>query len=110
MNRTEFLQSIKRFYTENISIVEKKNADYAVSDNPFANFERSTVVGVSLERGILVRLMDKIARITNLLEKNPDVVDESIKDTISDAANYLAILNAYMESKDDGIYTSSTTK
>lgn len=78
----------------------KKNNDYGGSNNnPFANFENSTVAGVTVERGILVRLMDKMSRISTLLEKEAMVKDEAITDTIEDAINYLAILKSYINQK-----------
>ena len=73
-----------------------KNHDYGGSNNdPFANFRNSTIAGVSVERGILVRLMDKMSRISTLLDKEAKVKDEAVDDTIDDAINYLAILKSY---------------
>jgi hypothetical protein len=78
----------------------KKNNDYGGSNNdPFANFRNSTIAGVSVEKGILVRLMDKMSRISTLLDKEAMVKDESITDTIEDAINYLAIMKAYINLK-----------
>ena len=75
--------------------MQKKNADYAGNSNPYANFLNSKVVGVSPQKGILVRLMDKMSRIGNLIEgKNPMVKDETVDDTIDDAINYLVILKS----------------
>jgi hypothetical protein len=77
-----------------------KNNDYGGSNgDPFANFRNSTIAGVSVEKGILVRLMDKMSRISTLLDKEAMVKDESITDTIEDAINYLAIMKAYINLK-----------
>ena len=77
-----------------------KNNDYGGSNSdPFANFRNSTIAGVSVEKGILVRLMDKMSRISTLLDKEAKVKDESITDTIEDAINYLAIMKAYINLK-----------
>jgi len=77
-----------------------KNNDYGGSNSdPFANFRNSTIAGVSVEKGILVRLMDKMSRISTLLDKEAMVKDESITDTIEDAINYLAIMKAYINLK-----------
>ena len=74
-----------------------KNNDYGGSNNdPFANFRNSTIAGVSVEKGILVRLMDKMSRVSTLLDKEAMVKDEAITDTIEDAINYLAIMKAYI--------------
>ena len=75
-----------------VDILEAKNADYAGDSDPLKNFNASEIVGVDRERAILVRVMDKISRISNLLDKDPLVLDETLEDTISDAINYLAIL------------------
>jgi hypothetical protein len=77
-----------------------KNNDYGgTKNNPFANFENATIAGVTVERGILVRLMDKMSRISTLLDKEAMVKDEAITDTIEDAINYLAILKSYINQK-----------
>jgi len=80
-----------------LEILTRKNADYATDKDPFENFKNSEVVGVSMERGLLVRVMDKISRINVLIDKEPDVVEESINDTINDAIGYLAILSSMLK-------------
>lgn len=80
------------------NIAEAKNNDYGGSNqDPFANFRNSTIAGVTVEKGILVRLMDKMSRISTLLDRKAMVKDESIIDTIQDAINYLAIMKAFIE-------------
>lgn len=94
-------EHMEKTFKKCLSISKKKNADYTgateSAGDPFANFRRSEVVGVEVEQGILVRLMDKVSRISNLLEAEAQVEDEKIQDTIEDAINYLAILLAYIE-------------
>jgi len=99
MNNETFIKSIEDTYAKGVAIIKRKNADYANSTNPFKNFESAGVVGVSIERAMLVRILDKLSRISNLIEKDAAVVDESMEDTLVDAINYLAILKAYRESK-----------
>jgi hypothetical protein len=97
MNTQQFLEHIKKTFDNCLNIVELKNSDYAGSqDYPFKNFENSLLIGVSPERGILVRITDKLSRISNLLNSEAKVKDEKIEDTINDAINYLAILKAYL--------------
>jgi hypothetical protein len=93
--RDALLNHIRETFDRCVGIATKKNADYGGESSPFANFERSVMVGVSPERAILVRLTDKIARISNLLDRPAVVANESIGDSIDDAINYLAILAAY---------------
>lgn len=105
MTTNDFLISIEKTYTTCQSIVKKKNADYAGLDDPFKNFKNSEVIGISVEQGIMVRLMDKITRISNLLKREREVKDETIQDTIVDAINYLAILKSWTERNSDGTNT-----
>ncbi len=97
MEKKEFLTKIKNLFEDCYVMVEKKNGDYANSEDPFRNFRASTHVGVNPDRAILVRLSDKIARISNLLDKEAEVEDEKIQDTIQDAINYLAILYLFLQ-------------
>jgi len=100
MNREEFLKNLENTYREGLELVAKKNADYANSGDPFLNFRNSEVVGVSIAQGILVRTMDKITRISNLVARprgTQAVKDERLTDSILDAINYLAILKAHLD-------------
>lgn len=99
MNKKQFYESIEKTYKNNVEISRKKNTDYTGTDDPFKNFRGAEFVGVSIERGILVRIMDKISRTSALLDNKAMVKDESIDDTLADLCNYSAILKAYLESK-----------
>ena len=99
MTTKEFIDSLTQTFAKCLEISKSKNMDYAGQDDPFRNFKNAEVVGVSIERGIMVRVMDKISRISNLLDKPADVSSEKIEDTIIDAINYLNILKARLESK-----------
>lgn len=99
MNRTEFRAHIEQTFQKGLALIDKKNADYSSEENPFANFDNSLVAHVSQSQAILVRVMDKMSRIGNLLIRPAAVLDESLEDTIIDAINYLAILLAWLESR-----------
>lgn len=88
------IELIQNLYNRNIEIMKAKNQDYSGNNpDPLYNFTLSAgVANVSVQQGILVRLMDKMARIGNLLNQEAAVKDETISDTISDAINYLSIL------------------
>lgn len=89
------IETITQLYRDNLEILKAKNADYAGENtiDPLHNFKAGSAVSkVSVEKGILVRLMDKIGRISTLLEQKNNVKDETIDDTIKDAINYLGIL------------------
>lgn len=82
------------------SIMVAKNADYAGTTDPFANFMQVENLGISTaEKGILVRITDKLSRISNLLETEAQVKDEAITDTLQDMANYAVILKCLIEEK-----------
>ena len=90
------LDNTSVLFSNALDTMVKKNADYAgnYQVSGLENFELSAnLAKVSMSKTILVRLSDKIARISNLLDKEADVKDESIYDTIEDAINYLAIMD-----------------
>jgi len=93
-----YLESLGANFVKALDIVKAKCADYAKDADPFSNFKRSAgMSGVPVERGILVRLADKFARIENLLDKENAVADESISDTLLDAMNYFNILLVWLQ-------------
>jgi len=108
MNKQQYLECIADFFGNGIELMKKKSADYASEENPFRNFEGSLAVGVPVDRAILVRMMDKIARISNLLTAEAAVKDEKIEDTLQDLCNYSGILYAYIKQK-NGIKTTPTS-
>lgn len=97
MNQDEFYGSIQKTFADGLGLIKIKNADYANSTNPFRNFESANIAGLEVDRAILVRVLDKLSRVSNLLGKDPAVVEETVNDTILDAINYLAIMKAYIE-------------
>jgi len=96
-----FIETIEKTYADGVEIIKKKNHDYSKGDNPFKNFELSSLqTGVPVELGILQRISDKVTRLGNLLDgTDPKVNDESIEDTLLDTINYLALLKAYRETR-----------
>lgn len=98
MNRKNFIKEIKNNIHNDIKILENKNSDYADGENSFQNFIGVEYWGIcSVEQGIMVRLSDKFQRISNLLKREAKVSDEKIVDTLSDARNYLNILQVWLE-------------
>lgn len=97
----QFIHRLEQLYKNNVDISRAKNADYAGEEDPFKNFKGSEMYGISAEQAILVRMGDKVMRISNLLKRDAKVSDESILDTCSDLANYAMILRMYIETKMD---------
>lgn len=80
-----------------------KNHDYSGASGltPFANFQRVEAMGVcSVEQGFLVRMLDKLARLTTYTKEGKLLVaDEGVKDTLVDLINYSCLFAAYLEEK-----------
>lgn len=99
MKKEEFIKQLGDNYKRGIEIIRVKNSDYAGESDFYRNFRSAELVGVSVERAILVRVLDKISRISNLLDKEAKVKDEKIDDTMVDAINYLNLLLVYLQNK-----------
>jgi len=98
MNRKIFLEKLEENQKKDLKILKRKNSDYADGENAFQNFSMVEDAGLmSTEQGIAVRMSDKMQRIFNLLDKEADVDDETIEDTLSDLRNYANILQVYLQ-------------
>lgn len=104
MSKEEYLEFHRAFCARMIEVTTAKNADYTGGDpDPFANFKMVEKMGVcSTETGFLTRMSDKFIRISNLIDREAQVKDESIADTLHDLANYCALFAAYLQSKRSG--------
>lgn len=92
----EFFHHMTNLSQKGLAICRKKNVDYAGTGDPFDNFNIVESIGVSAPRGMLVRMLDKISRISNLLQRDPAVTNESLEDTCIDLAMYALILATYL--------------
>ena len=104
MNQELYLKKFEMELNELGKLTNRKNRDYAGKENAFSNFEKieqMTHGRIKLEDGLLVRMTDKIARISNLLEHSAYVEAEKITDTLQDLAVYSIILKIYLEYKLD---------
>ena len=86
---------------EEVKVVHiAKAAGYSGTDQPdtWANFREATAWGLTPLQGCLVRMGDKYRRVQNL-RRNPanDQVNESIRDTLMDLANYALIAVCLLE-------------
>ena len=105
MTRDELLEIHRELCHTAVELMKKKNADYAGNDGlePFANFTRVESMGIcSTESGMLVRLTDKMSRLSSFLRSGKmQVTDESFNDTCIDVINYMVLLVAYMREKEE---------
>lgn len=97
MTQEDFLINFKKTLDDNFVIVRKKNADYATNEDAFLNFKACEAFGISIETALIVRMCDKMSRISNLVNKEAEVKDESVLDTLQDLSNYATILKIYLE-------------
>lgn len=105
MNREELLKHHAEMCAEALEIMKKKNHDYAGDSGktPFANFERTEAMGVcSTEQGFLVRIVDKVSRLSTFANAGRLVVDnEGYKDALLDIINYCVLFSGYVSSKNE---------
>lgn len=99
VNNNVLISDMEAIFSKCLETAKKKNADYsgAIEPDPFKNLRGSSFVGVTPERAILVRMMDKMSRVSNLLAQEAQVKDEAIEDTLMDTVNYAAILLSYIK-------------
>lgn len=96
--KNDLVKDIEETFKRCLETIKKKNSDYGETDkDPYRNFRNSESVGVDPARAILVRISDKLSRVSTLLSKGQKVSDESINDTIEDAISYFAILKSYLK-------------
>jgi hypothetical protein len=115
MTRDELLQYHNEICKAAQELMSLKNRDYAGSEGtePFANFTRVESMGIcSTEQGFLTRVTDKMSRLSSFLNSGKmHVEDESFRDTIVDVINYMVLLSAYIQEKDEnGSYEKSKAK
>jgi hypothetical protein len=82
-----------RFYRLLEEIAElhsRKNHDYAKTDEPLSNFNKSRALGIEPWRGVLVRMSDKWSRIEQLAG-GKTAKNESLRDSLVDLAVYALI-------------------
>ena len=103
MTRDELIQFHDMLCTEAKELMKLKNRDYAGNDGlqPFANFTRVESMGIcSTESGMLVRLTDKMSRLSSFAESGKLAVEnESFEDTVVDVINYMVLFYAYIKDK-----------
>jgi len=113
MKRDELLNLHAEITEKARNLMDKKNRDYAGNDGmePFANFTRVESMGIcSTEKGMLVRMTDKMSRLSSFFESGQlHVKDESFEDTIVDIINYSVLIYAYRKDKENN-NSSSTNK
>lgn len=87
------LALVEELHSKEMAIMSAKAADYSGGQDCNKNIMACERMGLcSAETGVLVRMLDKMQRISNLINKEAQVKDESVLDTLIDLRNYAAIL------------------
>lgn len=87
------LTAHEKITAELFDTYKRKNHDYGDSFTESLN-EFGLVAG-------LVRVGDKVNRLKSLTKNEQRVNDESLRDTILDASNYLVMMAMWLDSEDD---------
>lgn len=87
----DFIDTVRGLLDEAGNLLLRKQLDYGPTNI-------SNAPGGPLN-GLRVRMHDKIARINNLLDKNVDPQNESLRDSFIDLLNYSAIAIMVLEKK-----------
>ena len=102
MNQEQYLKRFQEIINEMLSLTTNKNHDYAGkwADDAFRNFKLIESLGVTTtEAWFIVRMTDKIQRVSNLIKQDAKVADEKITDTLLDLATYSLMMKIYLEQK-----------
>jgi len=87
----EFIDTVRGLLDEAGDLLLRKQMDYGPT-----NISRAPGGPIN---GLRVRMHDKIARINNLLDKNFEPQNESLRDSFIDLLNYSAIAIMVLENK-----------
>jgi len=99
----ELLRRFEALAEEMAETARRKNADYAgtgQNQDGFANLRMIETLShgaISTEMGFLTRISDKYSRVMSLITSNkePEVIEESLTDTLIDMANYCLLFAIY---------------
>jgi len=87
----------KKMFEESSDLIRKKGHDYnrkqQLEGDTLYNLRIASLMGIveTPEQGILVRLMDKMMRLSSLMTADVEaqVKEESVRDTVKDVHNYV---------------------
>jgi hypothetical protein len=86
----------ERLTGEARGLIAAKSRDYSgASENPLANFEAASALGMDPRMGVLLRTMDKLQRLRAFAATGTLAVPgEGVEDAVKDAINYLVFFLA----------------
>lgn len=103
MNIENIIDILEESFKDLADTLRKKNSDYTggeKSNDPFANFQASQVLGVDPIIGILIRVMDKIQRIRSFANDGSlKVSNETVDDAFNDIIGYIILAKAMIRER-----------
>jgi hypothetical protein len=100
MNRTEYLEFVKKTFADMEALIRRKNTDYSQDADPFSNFRAAELYGVDPLVGLCVRMSDKMARIQSFC-KSGNLLAESVDDAFRDLVGYSVLALGMLTEKED---------
>jgi hypothetical protein len=90
MDRKELLDTHKEMCQKARTIMVVKNHDYAADNDPFKNFRAASFLDVDPGIGLLLRVLDKLARLHTYWQTR-ELRAESVDDAELDIINYMVL-------------------
>lgn len=98
MKAAALLDLHRRLTADAAALLERKAHDYASStEDALATMKSCGLFGIPPTTGALLRMLDKLGRLSALGAKDPKVVGESVRDTVLDLINYAVLWYALRE-------------
>jgi hypothetical protein len=93
MDSQQFESGIVETSNQVKSTLLAKNSDYSRTQDVFFNIKlQGALLQIKPELVLLSRLMDKVSRLSNLIENNDSKVNETLSDTALDLIGYSIML------------------
>ena len=100
ISQKEGLRRFKVLQEQAYRKMVKKNKDYATPKDFLSNFRESERFGETIIMGVMNRASDKWSRLCNIIKnKEINVKDETLKDTLIDLSNYALLILIASEEK-----------
>jgi hypothetical protein len=89
---TSFKEYRQRIFAELDELLEAKGNDYTAGGSCFSNFEACEQIGIDRLNGLIIRLLDKVARVKSFAKSGQcQVKNESVDDAFMDIIGYSLI-------------------
>ena len=97
-NQEDVVRTLEDTTNKLKSVLRAKGRDYSGEIDTFRNFKLSAeLLKVDVKKVILSRLLDKVSRLCNVIDKGNSVKNETVEDTLDDLVGYVALLKTYIK-------------